>query len=145
MQLDLFRDFKAPATIVVFPLCRQPVARSLATDLAHMEFDQGKRHWQSTCRSLRSDLRRRGLSTSAIRMEIDQLADAVHEELKVVRSQKHFRMTAIVIPLSVKRKPTFPHGYSVGEASACDPRSQTLARPEGTEYDAAHAREGGAT
>lgn len=33
-----------------------------------------------------------------------------------------------------------PHGYGAGEASARDPRPQALARPEGTEYDAAGAR-----
>ncbi len=34
-----------------------------------------------------------------------------------------------------------PHGYGAGEASARDPRPQALARPEGTEYDAARVRE----
>lgn len=33
-----------------------------------------------------------------------------------------------------------PHGYGGGEASACDPSPPGLARPEGTEYDAAGAR-----
>ncbi|MGT2444493.1 hypothetical protein ACU4I5_18715 [Ensifer adhaerens] len=34
----------------------------------------------------------------------------------------------------------FPQGYGAGKASARDPRPQALARPEGTEYDAAHTR-----
>ena len=33
-----------------------------------------------------------------------------------------------------------PHGDGGGVAGACDPRPQALAGPEGTEYDAAHAR-----
>lgn len=33
-----------------------------------------------------------------------------------------------------------PHGYGAGEASACVPRPQALARPEGTEQEAAGAR-----
>jgi hypothetical protein len=43
--------------------------------------------------------------------------------------------------LTVQQGKSEPHGYGDGEASACDPSPPGLARPEGTEYDAARACE----
>lgn len=42
--------------------------------------------------------------------------------------------------LTFQHDETDQHGYGGGAAVACVPRPQALARPEGTEYDAAHAR-----
>lgn len=43
-------------------------------------------------------------------------------------------------PLSLNQHSSVQHGYGGGEASAPVPRAVPLARPEGTEYDAAGAR-----
>ncbi|WP_455918782.1 hypothetical protein [Ensifer canadensis] len=47
---------------------------------------------------------------------------------------------SLISSLPVQHGEDLPHGYGVGEASACVPRPQALVRPEGTEYDAAGAR-----
>ncbi|MQW38153.1 helix-turn-helix domain-containing protein [Sinorhizobium meliloti] len=48
--------------------------------------------------------------------------------------------TASISSLPDQNGGRLPHGYGAGEASARVPRPQALARPEGTEYDAAGAR-----
>ncbi|UIK05029.1 helix-turn-helix domain-containing protein [Neorhizobium galegae] len=48
---------------------------------------------------------------------------------------------SLISSLPVHHGERLPHGYGAGAASACDPRPQALARPEGTEYDAARACE----
>lgn len=49
--------------------------------------------------------------------------------------------TASISSVPAQQGDRCPHGYGAGEASARDPRPQALARPEGTEYDAARVRE----
>jgi hypothetical protein len=58
--------------------------------------------------------------------------------------QKQSPSATVISLLTGEQMETEPHGYGAGEASACVPSPQGLARPEGIEYDAARAREEGA-
>ncbi|MGO8054919.1 DUF6074 family protein [Rhizobium leguminosarum] len=144
-QLDLFRDRERSAEIISFPLCRQSIARILANELSAMNFDQGKRHWQASCRMLRARLHLLGLRSWAIKAEIDQLADAVHEELKRIRFPKQIKQSAVIIPLNRQPISTLDGD---GGAGALGQGAKLLAGLGGAhkaqEYDAAREREGGA-
>ncbi|MGO7975790.1 DUF6074 family protein [Rhizobium ruizarguesonis] len=144
-QVDLFRDRERSAEIITFPLCRQKIARILANELSAMDFDQGKRHWQASCRMLRDRLHLLGLRSWAIKTEIDQLADAVHEELKRIRLPKQLKRSAVIIPLNRQVASTLANG---GEAGVLGQGAKLLAGLGGAhktqEYDAAREREGGA-
>ncbi|NKM87468.1 hypothetical protein GFL54_24845 [Rhizobium laguerreae] len=144
-QLDLFRDGERSAEIITFPLCRQSIARILANELSAMSFDQGKRHWQASCRTHRARLHLQGLRNWAIKTEIDQLADAVHEELQRIRFPKQIKRSAVIIPLNRQSASTLVGG---GEAGALGQGAKLLAGLGGAhkkqEYDVAREREGGA-
>lgn len=58
--------------------------------------------------------------------------DPFPEQFKHAAQEYHERSQQLLVP---------QYGYGAGEAGACVPRPQALARPEGTEYDAARACE----
>ncbi|THK35628.1 hypothetical protein EHS39_23660 [Ensifer sp. MPMI2T] len=149
-QLDLFVQYGKPAEVVIFPFCRRiSLARSIAADLSVIDVNAGRKHWHTVCREVRKGLRRNGLSTEAIRAEIDGLADAVHEELRTPRFPKQIKTRTLIFSLTAPSSSTNPHGNSGGAAGASVPRAVPLvglgeAHEESSEYDAARACDGDA-
>ncbi|MEY9780343.1 DUF6074 family protein [Sinorhizobium fredii] len=150
-QLDLFVHYQTPADVVIFPFCRRiSLARSIAAELSAIDVNAGRKHWQTVCREVRKGLRRDGLSTEAIKAEIDGLADAVHEELRIPQFPKQIKSPTLIVSLTVPSSSSNPHGYSGGAAGAPVPRAAPLggyglqAHDERSEYDAARACDGDA-
>ncbi|MHC2488151.1 hypothetical protein CN068_06905 [Sinorhizobium meliloti] len=148
-QLDLFTRHQVRAQVVTFPDERRvSLAHSIAARLDDVDYDSGKKLWQGVCRDIRKGLRNEGLSTAEVKASIDQLADAVHEELKSIRLQKQYRRPAKIFSMMGQRIEALPHGNGAGAAGALGQGTKFLAglggAHERTEYDAARAREGGA-
>ncbi|APO67245.1 hypothetical protein IE4872_CH01603 [Rhizobium gallicum] len=138
------------AEVIQFPeTSRFSFARAIALDLSRLDFDAGKKHWQNVCRDLRKRLRSDGVSTDAVRIMIKELADDVHHQLRDPSLQKQMTGEPTVI-LSMKGETiaTLRRGDGAGEAGVLGQGTKFLAGLGGAhetpEYDAAHAREGGA-
>ncbi|MBX5175313.1 hypothetical protein HJB77_03250 [Rhizobium lentis] len=148
-QLDLFDFNQQRAQIHAFPAARGvSFAHSIAQRLDDLDFADGKKLWQAVCRDLRNGLRKQGLATDAIKTSIDELAGQVHEALRLLHLQKQYRPAAVILSMTGQRISALPHGDSAGEAGALGQGTKFLAGLGGAhekpEYDAAHAREGGA-
>ncbi|ANL55088.1 hypothetical protein AMC82_CH03930 [Rhizobium phaseoli] len=148
-QLDLFAYRKSTAQLHSFPCDRHvSFAHSVAQRLDVLDYAGGKNLWQAVCRNVRNGLKRDGLTTAEIRFSIDQLADQVHEALRYLHLQKQYRPSAVILSLTGDRIESIPNSDGAGEAGALGQGTKFLAGLGGAhetpEYDAAHAREGGA-
>jgi hypothetical protein len=148
-QSDLFYDYKPQAHVIPFPTERRvSLVHSIAQRLDALDYESGKSFWQTVCRDVRNGLRKNGLTTAEIRTSIDQFAEDVHRELKIVRIQKQYRPEAAIFALTGERIQSLPHGHGAGEACALGQGAKLLAglggAHESMEHDAARAREGGA-
>lgn len=144
-QMSLL-EWNRPADIVAFPFHRSHGA-SIVVSRSIVFMETAKR--SGKLNSLRAQTRKRleplvGLDAA------DKAADDLIRSIKIGFAyfessppQKQIQAPAVILSLTGKRVETSQHGYGAGEASACVPRPQALARPEGTEYDAARARESG--
>ena len=146
-QLSLL-EWRPPAEILAFPSHRSHGA-TIAVARSIVNLETSKR--SGRLNSLRAQTRKRLeplLGFDAADIAADNLIRAIkvgfaYCENSPLHKQKNTTSTVISF-VTGDRVETYPHGYGAGEASACVPRPQALARPEGTEYDAARAREEGA-
>lgn len=144
-QMSLL-DWNRPADVVAFPFHRSHGATiAVSRSIVHME--TAKR--SGKLNSLRAQTRKRLEPLVGIDAA-DKAADDLIRLIKVGFAyfensppHKQIRASAVIFSLTGEQIETSQNGYSDGEASACVPRPQALARPEGTEYDAARTREGG--
>ena len=149
-QLDLFVHFLPPAKVIPFPLARRvALARGIAAELGALSFDAGKRHWRSVSTALRIELRKEGMAPRAIKVEIEDLAAAVHSELRRLSLPKKLKKTATVVSLEGKR--TIQRGGDCGgEADAKGGQGdhplgrvwERSSHSEPFEYDAVRVRDG---
>lgn len=145
-QLSLL-EWKASAVIVPFPLHRSHGATAgVARSMVNLETPKRT----GRLNSLRSQTRKR-LESLIGADRAEQAADDLIRMIRIqfaycenTRLQKQEQVGAVIYSLTGRKLPPSQYGYSGGEANASVPRPEALARPEGTEYDAARAREGGA-
>ena len=148
-QLDLFLHTKPTRQIFHFPSDRRVTfAHAVAQRLDALDYDGGKKLWQDVCRDVRQGLRTEGLTTSEIKVSIDQLADDVHASLKRLAILKQYRPQAVILSLRPDLDSNYPHGDGVGVAGTLGQGTKFLAglggAHERTEYDATRAHDGGA-
>lgn len=147
-QLDLFTDYRPKARLFRFPSERIVThAHAIAQRLDDLDYDGGRKHWSTLCRDLRKGLRNDGKDPTEIKSVIDQLAAQVSDALRSLHLQKQYRSPAVILSLTGERVETVPHGEGRGEADALGQGTKFLAGLGGahelTEYDAAHASDGG--